>query len=101
MHQPSLEELDSVTAHTNPLSHKHEQSQAHTDQINGYLPPHQEVLRSRWPMEESTHSQDIQLHVQTHPLSISLMFAWVQPYLYMYLRASGAVVFTPTSADPT
>lgn len=91
IHQPSVVELNSV-AHANTSTHTSTHIQTH--QINGYLPPHQEVLSRRWPMEESAHSQDIQLHTCSNPFSLShsLMFTWDQLLLHMHLWASTACV---------
>lgn len=57
---------------TPSLSHTHIRTHAQTDEINGYFPLHQEVLYSRWPMEESAHSQDIQLHTCRNSSSLYL-----------------------------
>lgn len=68
MHQPSLVELECCCPHKHSYTSTHVQ----TDKINGCLPPHHEELHSIRPMEESTHSQDIQLQACTNSTSLYL-----------------------------
>jgi len=93
-----LVELDGLTAHMTLLL-SNTQALIQTDQIDGYLPPHQEVLNSRWPTEESTHSQDNQLQACAN--SASLHITHVHMGSATFMHAPLGKWFTPTDVKPT